>query len=412
MDVRVFKELLARKGSESKAEIVYEERRGRHLVATCSLSEGDVVLECNSLQRDVLGTHKKRVCSTCFKDHRKRLSVCCNSCNMCWYCDETCMAKHKRGAHSDIICKVLSSFGSAKFNGDMESIIRLLLSILVRRDLEEEEERGTGSFEQFCSLQSHADDLLPKSKKDLTRACAFLHKQMQKHGKKNIKNQYSLDELLHHASRIESNCFGIFSNQQLLKQTKEGSAEEGGDKESIGQFNGGEEGEIERSSSDVAAQAAAEDPAFRPCSSKDVMIGREVYLEASMFNHSCSPTCEMSTESGNCTIRCIRNVSEGEELTISYIDESKPCSHRRNELKRNYHFDCMCDRCNAEKVGGRGKETKTEIETDKHSNKKKKKNKQKKNRKEVNQDQRDGGGAVKQDYDAQVQLAMQKLLQM
>ncbi len=37
-------------------------------------------------------------------------------------------------------------------------------------------------------------------------------------------------------------------------------------------------------------------------------------------------------------------VQEGEELTISYIDLGLPPSARGDELRKNFFFECTCDR--------------------------------------------------------------------
>ena len=112
----------------------FDSVRGRFLVATRCIEEGEVVLRCPSFERAPLGNHKKRVCAHCFTSSRRRLETKCEGCNQLWYCDEVCRAKHRSsGLHSDLECRVLSGSGSAKFNGDMESLIRILARILLRR---------------------------------------------------------------------------------------------------------------------------------------------------------------------------------------------------------------------------------------------------------------------------------------
>ena len=122
------------------------------------------------------------------------------------------------------------------------------------------------------------------------------------------------------------------------------------------------------------------------------MIGREVYLAASMLNHSCAPTCEM-TRASVCEVRTTRSVQEGEELTISYIDESLPRSHRIKHLRSHYHFECVCPKCTAEDKTKEGK--------------KKAKMKKAKGRKMGAEAQ---AGAKTADYDSQVDQAMRNLL--
>lgn len=40
-----------------------------------------------------------------------------------------------------------------------------------------------------------------------------------------------------------------------------------------------------------------------------------------------------------------REIRKGEELFISYIDESMPFQQRQEKLKAMYLFDCTCPKC-------------------------------------------------------------------
>jgi len=42
------------------------------------------------------------------------------------------------------------------------------------------------------------------------------------------------------------------------------------------------------------------------------------------------------------------DIPEGEEVTISYVDPQWPKPVRRETLKRDYGFECRCERCLAE----------------------------------------------------------------
>lgn len=228
-------------------------------------------------------------------------------------------------------------------------------------------------------MQSHASDLLPKPLKDLRDACQFLKKQMAKHDA-DAYASLDLNDLVHHASRIESNCFSCYAD--LAPQPQERDEEEEGNENGNGNGNGNE----------VDGVATGSDPSRAQKDQKDLVIGREVYLAASMLNHSCAPTCEM-TRASVCEVRTTRSVQEGEELTISYIDESLPRSHRIKHLRSHYHFECVCPKCTAEDKTKEGK--------------KKAKMKKAKGRKMGAGAQ---AGAKTADYDSQVDQAMRNLL--
>jgi SET domain/MYND finger len=75
---------------------------------------------------------------------------------------------------------------------------------------------------------------------------------------------------------------------------------------------------------------------------------------AAVFNHSCSPNCitvfeDRVTPRGAAfkamSIRTVREVKPGEELTIAYIDVVDGTAIRKEQLKSKYFFECTCVRC-------------------------------------------------------------------
>ena len=76
-----------------------------------------------------------------------------------------------------------------------------------------------------------------------------------------------------------------------------------------------------------------------------------VFLKMSRFNHSCHPNGEMTCHMNYTQeVRALRNIKQGEEVTICYInDESSLWSReeRQAELKNVYNFDCNCEGCDA-----------------------------------------------------------------
>lgn len=89
---------------------------------------------------------------------------------------------------------------------------------------------------------------------------------------------------------------------------------------------------------------------------KEDVIGREMYITASFFNHSCEPNCVKKRahgqHSGLASVTALRDIKAGEALTISYIDLELPRSARQLELKTSFFFDCKCIRCEKELTEG------------------------------------------------------------
>jgi hypothetical protein len=78
-----------------------------------------------------------------------------------------------------------------------------------------------------------------------------------------------------------------------------------------------------------------------------VGTGSALYLMPSMLNHSCDPNVDAVWIDGDATLtlRARRDVDEGEQLTITYIDADSPVSARRQRLEHAYGFVCACERC-------------------------------------------------------------------
>ncbi|KAK0718765.1 hypothetical protein B0T21DRAFT_55750 [Apiosordaria backusii] len=71
-----------------------------------------------------------------------------------------------------------------------------------------------------------------------------------------------------------------------------------------------------------------------------------IFLDPALarVNHSCVPNAFIGFDKRTATLRAERPIKAGEEITISYIENDKPRSVRRQGLKL-YHFECDCPRC-------------------------------------------------------------------
>ncbi|XP_066452207.1 histone-lysine N-methyltransferase SMYD3 [Eleutherodactylus coqui] len=76
---------------------------------------------------------------------------------------------------------------------------------------------------------------------------------------------------------------------------------------------------------------------------QDVGVG--LYPSMSLLNHSCDPNCVIIFEGKFLHLRTIKEIPQGEELTISYIDVKMPSHMRQLQLQRQYCFTCDCQRC-------------------------------------------------------------------
>lgn len=70
-----------------------------------------------------------------------------------------------------------------------------------------------------------------------------------------------------------------------------------------------------------------------------------LFIMASKFNHSCDPNVGIAYASPYLRVYAKRNISEGEELCISYGGKFKEFSERQKYLYTNWKFTCVCKMC-------------------------------------------------------------------
>ena len=76
--------------------------------------------------------------------------------------------------------------------------------------------------------------------------------------------------------------------------------------------------------------------------------GTGFYAIQSCMNHSCQPSAHAmqstNDEHSGAVIVATRNIAAGQEVTISYIDETLPYRERQEALQ-DYGFQCTCPLC-------------------------------------------------------------------
>ncbi|MCO5612246.1 hypothetical protein L7F22_066510 [Adiantum nelumboides] len=83
--------------------------------------------------------------------------------------------------------------------------------------------------------------------------------------------------------------------------------------------------------------------------SGDAISGSAVYILPSMYNHDCDPNVDITWPTNSTAhLTARRDIKEGEELRITYIDASMVHRARQQLLRQAYHFVCNCGRCKDE----------------------------------------------------------------
>ena len=321
--------------------------RWRWMRASEPLPAGHVACESEAFAVVVTEEWKRRVCSQCFTVCSSRLSVKCDACGECYYCDEGCRDRHA-GEHA-AVCAALERFSSLKKVGkETMAVLRLLLHALAREHAPAasavSEQPPTfapalGPLASFGDLQHHpaafdsAKEAHDWSKaaslfRGVLSACPWYpwrprtgsHPPAEPPPPTGAADAAppppplalppppppSDDELFALVSRIDSNVFGVFSRDGQARVSQGRNVD---------------------------------------------LIGHGVYLAASLFNHSCEPTCHASTGVRRMSVVVDEGLEAGIELTIAYCDVHQPLAARRRLLRQHYRFECACSRCESEAAG-------------------------------------------------------------
>ncbi|RDX87382.1 Histone-lysine N-methyltransferase ATXR4, partial [Mucuna pruriens] len=78
----------------------------------------------------------------------------------------------------------------------------------------------------------------------------------------------------------------------------------------------------------------------------EAAVGNAVYILPSFYNHDCDPNAHILwINNADAKLKALRDIDEGEELRICYIDASLDHDARRELLFRGFGFQCNCSRC-------------------------------------------------------------------
>lgn len=72
-----------------------------------------------------------------------------------------------------------------------------------------------------------------------------------------------------------------------------------------------------------------------------------LFLDSSRINHSCRHNAQNTWNEniGRLTIHALRDIEEGQEITISYLASTLGYAERQHFLREKFKFDCKCELC-------------------------------------------------------------------
>ncbi|XP_027716981.1 histone-lysine N-methyltransferase SMYD1 [Vombatus ursinus] len=276
-------------GSMEKVEVFTSEGKGRGLKTTKELWAADVVFAEPAYSAVVFDSFTQVVCHTCFKRQEKLQR--CGQCKFAHYCDRTCQKDAWLNHKNE--CAAIKKHGKPPSEN-----IRLAARIMWRIERE-----GTGLTEgclvSVDDLQNHVDSFGEEEQKDLRMDVdSFLNFWPPQ------SQQFSMQYISHIFGVINCNAFTL-SDQRGLQA-----------------------------------------------------VGVGIFPNLCLVNHDCWPNCTVIFNNGNheavksmfhtqmrIELRALGKISEGEELTVSYIDFLNISQERKKQLKKQYYFDCTCEHC-------------------------------------------------------------------
>ena len=99
-----------------------------------------------------------------------------------------------------------------------------------------------------------------------------------------------------------------------------------------------------------------------------IIGGSGIWIMPSYINHSCWPNSVRSFLGDLLIVRAARDIQEGEEITMNYLDNESCLQNRQEELYSGWGFNCKCTLCEIETAESQEVQNKRQELMDKASN--------------------------------------------
>jgi hypothetical protein len=265
---------------------------GRHAVSIGNLPRGSVVLRETPTAGPIIRERfAKDICASCLA-FTVAVQLQCSVCGLTAYCSNRCKALHT-SVHS-MECRLVALLPklSRELCVDLD-LMRLAVRVVLCRELNEP---AKVEFMTIQSLETHRDSFPVDWLKAVSNACESVVKAANNLAIKNAPNML-VSVLLDICCKINVNSYG-----------------------------------------------------FRDDSNMDFAVAL-VPVIGTTVNHSCAPNCAFNSQGPALELRALRDIQEGEELFVSYIDLYQSRQQRQAELKATKFFLCTCARCASDSPG-------------------------------------------------------------
>jgi hypothetical protein len=290
-------------GDHDPVRIDWSDACGRFAVANRRVAAGETVLRTTPYAAAVYDVLFAKICQRCFT-HRPgllTLAVPCAGCSATWYCSQDCRSSDEplHAIECAPLGRALEDIGTS-YDVDQRTEIRLVLRILSRAMLEWRDPARLQPPDATPARWTFSDYLL------LSDGRARLPSRI-------LRALHPLAEHLFALGpwRTVSDAGQILN--VLLK---------------------------------------ARENTFTIPLARSVSAGSGVYLDASLFNHSCQPTLGIFPVPGSSALEFVAldDLAEGDMFTLDYVGYGD-LRERRTYLIDSFGFLCDCHRCRREEQG-------------------------------------------------------------
>ncbi|KAJ3010951.1 hypothetical protein HKX48_007121 [Thoreauomyces humboldtii] len=308
LDVSKYATLVA--GVNWPITVQASQNKGRHAVAAKDLEPGTVICNERAATLIVSSAAQNDFCHRCVSSlvtaEQSKNRTSCGACAKTTYCSSACQkadaARHK------IECPIIPKLAEIATKHDINvDLLKLTLSLLVRRALEERREKLSDENKELFDAEVDAQEA-PVAPwwaiQELTVHPEVFDKKWIKCVTAAAKDMSLIlpeqlaatpEEIVLLSCRINTNAHSLTDEDEKASDT------------AFGLFPMG----------------------------------------ALFFKHSCAPNCHFTADKGVLTYRVVKPVKAGEELLVSHIELYQPRSVRKQELRTTKRITCDCSRCRA-----------------------------------------------------------------
>lgn len=256
----------------------------------------------------------------------------CAACNYTYYCSDACAEEDDGHA---LVCDAYRRISTLRMDRDGKSVLRLALAAASRR---KGERMSVSVSAQARAYVGHGDAIIDTVLLDGLRDLA-------------VGSEDPVDECLADVVSPRTYTSNFQELAQLQSHLVDWTPRDHDDWRKTIQLADKYLADAQLSLGQLSSASfisLVESNAFGVYTERGLMAGRAIYPRASLLNHSCESNAEAVRDGRTMRIIAKRDIANGEEITISYVDTNAPLSARVDQLQRAYFFRCQCQRCERE----------------------------------------------------------------